>query len=86
MRPAVRIRTSDPVALKSALAPHGHEAVEQQEGHWTVQHARVDDIGLLVSAAGVPILELAADEGTLEQAYLDLTAAETEFTASPQEA
>ncbi|MFD0209010.1 ABC transporter ATP-binding protein [Streptomyces hirsutus] len=86
VRPAVRIRTSDPVALKSALAPHGHEAVEQQDGHWTVPHARVDDIGRLASAAGVPILELAAEEGTLEQAYLDLTAAETEFTASPQEA
>ncbi len=35
---------------------------------------------------GVPLLELTADEGTLEQAYLDLTAADTEFTAQPQEA
>jgi ABC-2 type transport system ATP-binding protein len=45
----------------------------------------VEDIGRLTSAAGVPVLELAAEEGTLEQAYLDLTSAETEFTgmASP---
>ncbi|MER6620156.1 ABC transporter ATP-binding protein [Streptomyces sp. NPDC000931] len=86
VRPAVRVRTSDPTALKSVLAGHGHDAVEHPDGHWTVPDARVDDVGRLVSAAGVPILELAADEGTLEQAYLDLTAAETEFAAQPQEA
>lgn len=86
VRPAVRIRTSDPTALKRVLAGHGHDVVEHPDGHWTVPDARVDDVGRLASAAGVPILELTADEGTLEQAYLDLTAAETEFAAQPQEA
>ncbi|MFC8420111.1 ABC transporter ATP-binding protein [Streptomyces sp. NPDC057236] len=86
VRPAVRIRTSDPTALKRVLAGRGHDVVEHPDGHWTVPDARVDDIGRLASAAGVPILELTADEGTLEQAYLDLTAAETEFAAQPQEA
>ncbi|MFF9214975.1 ABC transporter ATP-binding protein [Streptomyces viridosporus] len=86
VRPTVRVRTSDPTALKEALAREGHAMVEHPDGHWSVPDARVDDIGRLASAAGVPILELAADEGTLEQAYLDLTAAETEFTAQPQEA
>ncbi|WP_435283591.1 ABC transporter ATP-binding protein [Streptomyces koelreuteriae] len=86
VRPRVRIRTSDPVALKSALAEHGHEAEEHVDGHWTVHHARVDDIGRIASVAGVPVLELAAEEGTLEQAYFDLTSAESEFTAQPQEA
>ncbi|BCL19017.1 ATP-binding cassette domain-containing protein [Streptomyces tuirus] len=86
VRPRVRIRTSDPVALKSALARHGHDAEEHADGHWTVHDARVDDIGRVASAAGVPVLELAAEEGTLEQAYFDLTGAETEFTAQHQEA
>jgi ABC-2 type transport system ATP-binding protein len=81
VQPRVRIRTADPTALKNALAAHGHDAVEHEDGHWTVDHARVDDIGRLASAAGVPLLELAAEEGTLEQAYLDLTATEVEFTA-----
>ncbi|WP_033283478.1 ABC transporter ATP-binding protein [Streptomyces sp. NRRL F-525] len=81
VQPHVRIRTTDAGALKSTLAEHGLDAVEQEEGHWTVAHARVDEIGTLLSAAGVPILELTATEGTLEQAYLDLTATETEFTA-----
>ncbi|MEV5462282.1 ATP-binding cassette domain-containing protein [Streptomyces cellulosae] len=86
VRPAVRVRTSDSDALENALARHGHQAVHHPEGHWTVPDARVDDIGRLASAEGVPLLELTADEGTLEQAYLDLTAADTEFTARPQEA
>ncbi|MEV5254052.1 ABC transporter ATP-binding protein [Streptomyces werraensis] len=86
VRPAVRVRTSDPDALENVLARHGHRAVRHPDGHWTVPDARVDDIGRLASADGVPLLELAADEGTLEQAYLDLTAAETEFTPQHQEA
>ncbi|MFC8872147.1 ABC transporter ATP-binding protein [Streptomyces sp. NPDC057148] len=85
VQPSVRVRTSDPTALKAALARHGHEAVEHDDGYWTVPHARVDDIGRAVSRAGVPILELSSAEGTLEQAYLDLTATEAEFTAQPQE-
>ncbi|MEV0978999.1 ATP-binding cassette domain-containing protein [Streptomyces sp. NPDC049915] len=86
VQPRVRVRTTDGVALKEALARHGHDAAETDDGAWSVPHARVEDIGRIASAAGVPLLELAAEEGTLEQAYLDLTAAEAEFTAPRQEA
>jgi ABC-2 type transport system ATP-binding protein len=85
VRPRVRIRTTDGTALTSVLTAHGHDVVRHEDGHWTVPEARVDDIGRLVSAAGVPILELASEEATLEQAYLDLTAASAEFTALHQE-
>ncbi|GHA21855.1 ABC transporter ATP-binding protein [Streptomyces violaceoruber] len=86
VQPRVRIRTSDATALKAALARHGHDAVEHDDGYWTVRHARVEDVGRILSGAGVPVLELASAEGTLEHAYLDLTAAETEFAAQPKEA
>ncbi|MCL7426439.1 ABC transporter ATP-binding protein [Streptomyces sp. YS415] len=86
VRPGVRIRTTDATVLRAALSRAGHDVVQHEDGHWTVQHARVDDIGRVVSEAGVPLLELAAEEATLEQAYLDLTATETEFAAPPQEA
>ncbi|WP_405814775.1 ABC transporter ATP-binding protein [Streptomyces sp. NBC_01390] len=81
VQPRVRVRTTEGAALKGALARHGYEAAEHADGHLTVHHARVDDIGRLASDAGVPVLELATEEGTLEQAYLDLTTSETEFTA-----
>ena len=85
VEPRVRVRTTDATALKAALDRHGHDAVEHEDGHWSVRHARVDDIGRIASQAGVPLLELAPEEATLEQAYLDLTATEAEFTAQPQE-
>ncbi|MFS8200081.1 ABC transporter ATP-binding protein [Streptomyces sp. CWNU-52B] len=99
--PRVRVRTTDGAALRDLLARHGYDAVESEPGgggegaeevgdRWIVHHARVADIGRLTSAAGLPVLELAAQDGTLEQAYLDLTSAEAEFAARtpsrPQEA
>ncbi|MFJ4521532.1 ATP-binding cassette domain-containing protein [Streptomyces sp. NPDC088810] len=86
VRPHVRIRTTDPAALGDLLARHGHDGSRDEDGTWTVRHARVDDLGRLMSEAGVPVLELAAREATLEEAYLDLTAPEAEFTAPRQEA
>ncbi|MFF1704794.1 ATP-binding cassette domain-containing protein [Streptomyces sp. NPDC058252] len=83
VQPRVRVRTTDGGALRELLARHGIEAVEYEDGLWTALDARVEDIGRLTSGAGLPILELASEEGTLEQAYLDLTSAETEFAATP---
>ncbi|MEU3526225.1 ATP-binding cassette domain-containing protein [Streptomyces sp. NPDC038707] len=86
VRPEVRVRTTDPTALADLLARHGHDASREEDGAWSVRHARVEDLGRLMSEAGVPVLELTAREATLEEAYLDLTAAEAEFTAPHQEA
>ncbi|WP_317442077.1 ATP-binding cassette domain-containing protein [Streptomyces collinus] len=86
VRPAVRVRGTDATALGELLARHGHDASRAADGTWTVRHARVDDIGRLMAEAGVPVLELATQEATLEQAYFDLTATEAEFTAQSQEA
>ncbi|MER6737154.1 ABC transporter ATP-binding protein [Streptomyces puniciscabiei] len=86
VQPQVRIRTTDAAALAELLARHGHDATREDDGTWIVRHAHVEALGRLMSEAGVPVLELAAQEATLEQAYLDLTAAEAEFTAQPQEA
>ncbi|MDX3310018.1 ATP-binding cassette domain-containing protein [Streptomyces sp. NPDC054884] len=86
VQPRVRLRTTTPDALRDVLARHGHDALRHADGHWTVHHARVDDIGPLLSGAGVALLELTAEDGTLEEAYLDLTAAHTEFAAPAREA
>jgi ABC-2 type transport system ATP-binding protein len=83
VRPRVRVRSADGRALGGLFAEHCIEAVEGEDGRWTAFDAGLEDIGRLTSAAGLSILELASEEGTLEQAYLDLTAAETEFAAAP---
>ncbi|MFI9778012.1 ABC transporter ATP-binding protein [Streptomyces sp. NPDC051956] len=80
--PRVRVRTTDPARLRAALAAKGHEAVATDDGRWTIGGARAEEIGALAAADGIPILELADESASLEQAYLALTADDTEFAAA----
>ncbi|NUL06361.1 ATP-binding cassette domain-containing protein [Streptomyces lunaelactis] len=79
--PRVRLRTTEGERLRTALRGKGFTPVERADGRWTVEGAKVADIGPLAAHEGIPILELADEEATLEQAYLALTADETEFAA-----
>ncbi|MYV54820.1 ABC transporter ATP-binding protein [Streptomyces sp. SID3212] len=79
--PRVRFRSTEPERLRAALARAGHVAVQGEDGLWSVDGTRAEDIGRLASREGVPVLELSDDRGSLEQAYLDLTTDEAEFTA-----
>ncbi|WP_326650022.1 MULTISPECIES: ATP-binding cassette domain-containing protein [unclassified Streptomyces] len=79
--PRVRLRTTESERLRTALTGKGFTHVEDEDGRWTVEGARVEDIGPLAAHEGIPILELADEEATLEEAYLALTADETEFDA-----
>ncbi|MFJ6846431.1 ATP-binding cassette domain-containing protein [Streptomyces griseoluteus] len=85
VRPLVRVRSTDADALGALLARHGHEGERAADGTWAVRHARVEELGRLLAEEGLPVLELALQEASLEEAYLDLTAGEAEFTAQPQE-
>ncbi|MDT0473890.1 ATP-binding cassette domain-containing protein [Streptomyces sp. DSM 41014] len=85
VRPRVRVRSADAAALGDLLARHGHQAEAHPEGHWTVADVRMADLGRLLSDAGLPVLELTAEEGTLEAAYFDLAGNEAEFAARRQE-
>ncbi|MDI3418316.1 ATP-binding cassette domain-containing protein [Streptomyces luteolus] len=86
VQPRVRVRSSDDAALAALLEGHGYRPVRELDsgldsGRWNVADARVEDIGRITARAGLPILELAAQEGTLEEAYLALTADAMEYTA-----
>ncbi|MET9364254.1 ATP-binding cassette domain-containing protein [Streptomyces sp. NPDC006632] len=83
IRPRVRFRTTEGGRLRELLLGEGFEPVLGEGGLWTVKGARVDAIGPLAARAGIPILELATEEATLEQAYLDLTAGEAQFASAP---
>ncbi|MER7348793.1 ATP-binding cassette domain-containing protein [Streptomyces aurantiacus] len=81
-RPRARARTTDPARLRAVLARAGHGMTEADDGRWTVDGVRAEEIGRLAAREGVPILELADEEASLEEAYLALTADDTEFSAS----
>ncbi|MFD7335748.1 ABC transporter ATP-binding protein [Streptomyces violascens] len=82
IRPRVRLRTTEGARLRTLLLGKGFAPVQAEDGLWTVEGARVDDIGPIAAREGIPLLELANEEGTLEQAYLDLTADQAEYASS----
>ncbi|MEU6663957.1 ATP-binding cassette domain-containing protein [Streptomyces sp. NPDC046821] len=82
----VRVRTTDPERLRALLDAEGHTAVATDDGRWSVGGVRAEEIGALAAADGIPILELADETGSLEQAYLALTADDTEFAATADHA
>ncbi|MEU1469042.1 ATP-binding cassette domain-containing protein [Streptomyces sp. NPDC005761] len=93
-RPRVRMRvsTTESSRLGHVLTRKGYRAAEGEDGCWTVEGARADEIGALAAIEGFPILQLVDEQATLEQAYLDLTAGAAEFESAtstataPQEA
>ncbi|WEH32341.1 ATP-binding cassette domain-containing protein [Streptomyces sp. AM 4-1-1] len=82
VQPRVRLRTTEGDRLRNALRDKGFTAVPAEDGRWTVEGARVTEIGPIAVDKGIPLLELADEEATLEQAYLDLTADQAEYSAA----
>ncbi|MGW7106897.1 ABC transporter ATP-binding protein [Streptomyces xanthophaeus] len=81
--PRVRLRTSDAIRLRAALARDGLELVGADGGRWTVEGIRAEQLGTMAAREGIPMLELTDERASLEQAYLDLTAGHAQFAATP---
>ncbi|MFC9244636.1 ATP-binding cassette domain-containing protein [Streptomyces sp. NPDC057136] len=81
-KPRVRLRTTESTRLRDVLIRKGHDPVQGEDGSWTVEGVRAEEVGAIAAFEGIPILELFDEQATLEQAYLDLTAAETEFASA----
>ncbi|MER5437652.1 ATP-binding cassette domain-containing protein [Streptomyces sp. NPDC002790] len=79
----VRVRSTDPARLRAALVRAGHTVTLADDGRCDVEDVTAADVGALAAAEGVPVLELADEQASLEQAYLAPTANETEFAAAP---
>jgi ABC-2 type transport system ATP-binding protein len=77
----VRVRTSDPELLAPALLRLGGDVVAQQDGVLHVRHVSLEDVGTAAGRAGATVLELAAESGSLEDAYLRLTADSVQYQA-----
>ncbi|WP_406264703.1 ATP-binding cassette domain-containing protein [Streptomyces sp. NBC_00191] len=83
IQPRVRLRTTEGDRLRFVLLGKGFAPVRREDGLWSVEGARVEEIGHIAAHEGIPVLELTHEEATLEQAYLDLTAGEAEYQSSP---
>ena len=69
---ATRVRSPRAEELLARLRAAGIEA-ESTEGGPLAVHAPPERVGELAAEAGIPLHELVADTGTLEEAFLELT-------------
>ncbi|RII13940.1 putative ABC transporter ATP-binding protein YxlF [Streptomyces sp. YIM 130001] len=79
--PRVRVRALESSRLEAALTRAGHAVERGEGGRLLVDGVRAEQVGAIAAHEGVPVLELADEEGSLEKAYFALTADDTEFAA-----
>ncbi|MFF2196199.1 ATP-binding cassette domain-containing protein [Streptomyces sp. NPDC058157] len=80
--PRVRLRTADPARMEAALARSGLTMTAAGEGRWSVDGILAERLGALAAEEGIPLLELSDERTSLEEAYLELTADRTSFSAT----
>ncbi|MCM2415478.1 ABC transporter ATP-binding protein [Streptomyces sp. RKAG290] len=81
-RPRARVRTTESTRLGEVLARRGYRAAGGEDGRWTVEGVKAEQIGAMAATEGIPVLELIDEQATLEQAYLDLTADAAQFASA----
>lgn len=76
----VFVRTTNEVKLKKAFQASRVKFATQDDG-FKVSGKSTDEVGQLLFKAGLPVLELARQDASLEEAFLELTANANEFEA-----
>jgi ABC-2 type transport system ATP-binding protein len=82
--PAVRVRGSDPAALARLLRAPGVTITHGDDGALTVSGLSAARVGAAPAAAGIAVFELAAEQASLEDVFVDLTQDAVEFRAPAQ--
>jgi ABC-2 type transport system ATP-binding protein len=77
----VRARSTDPEALAALLRSRDVAVSEDGDGALAVSGVSTDQVGRLAGAAGITLLELTAQQASLEEAFVDLTRDAVEFRA-----
>lgn len=82
-QPVVRVRTHDTERLVAAVARPGVTVMTRDDGALDITDLPAEDVARIAGAAGVVLYEVASVSGSLEDAYLALTAQATEYPSAP---
>jgi len=77
----VRVRSTDPEALAALLRSPEVAVSRDGDGALAVSGLSTDQVGRLAGDAGITLLELTAQQASLEEAFIDLTRDAVEFRA-----
>jgi ABC-2 type transport system ATP-binding protein len=75
----VRVRTPQADELAALLQARGANVMRDADGALKISGASTDDVGALARANGVTLHELSSQQVSLEQRYLELTAASVDY-------
>ena len=81
----VRVRSTDPEALAALLRSRDVAVSGAGDGALAVSGLSTDEVGRAAGAAGITLLELAAQQASLEEAFVEMTRDAVEFRARTQE-
>jgi ABC-2 type transport system ATP-binding protein len=81
-RDSVRVRSTRPDALAALLRSPDVTVSRAGDGALEVSGLSTDQIGTIAGGAGITLLELAARQASLEEAFMDLTRDAVEYRAS----
>ncbi len=81
---AVRVRSSDQATLARLLRSPDVTVTAAPDGALTVSGLTAEQVGAAAGAAGITVLELATQQASLEDAFVDLTQDAVEFRATPR--
>ena len=84
--PAVRVRSSDQDRLAGLLRSPDVTVTSADGGALAVSGLTAAQIGAVAAEAGITVLELATEQASLEDAFVDLTQHAVEFRAAPRPA
>jgi ABC-2 type transport system ATP-binding protein len=77
----VRARSTDPEALAALLRSRDVAVSSDGDGALAVSGLTTDEVGRAAGAAGITLLELTAQQASLEEAFVDMTRDAVEFRA-----
>jgi ABC-2 type transport system ATP-binding protein len=81
--PAVRVRSSDQLTLAGLLRSPGVTVTPADGDALAVSGLEAGQVGAIAATAGITVLELATEQTSLEDAFVDLTQDAVEFRAQP---
>lgn len=81
-RSVVRVRTTHPDALAARLSGPDVEVSFDRDETLTVSGLTTDQIGMAAGAAGITLLELTAQQASLEEVFINLTRDAAEYRAN----
>jgi ABC-2 type transport system ATP-binding protein len=82
-RSTVLFRSPDPSRLLEAIRAEGGNAATDDDGVIAIDGLPIERVGELASSTGTVLHELMAHHGSLEDAFLELTKDDVEYTPTP---